>query len=267
MALFSSQDEQPQRNQYLTANPNTNTNANTSWMSPSDSTGNNSNVNPIAQTQPNPPSQVSNGTALGSIAQGQGLWNPEAKYGPLRIEPIPGSGLPQTQPQAQNNNVGHDGVFNGMNREQWRDKWMSSGKMSPEEMTKKLTEMGATNAGRGDYWTTPHGETYDLGIGYKTGNPMAGWTPVNQAQQQAGMIGTSQNNGGMFGGGGMMQQIMQMLQGNQNNMQQQNVPQQSNYFQSMQQQPTRNNSLIESYLGNGSVSNKYGGINPFGGLE
>ena len=73
MALFDSMNndsQQPQKNQYLQSNPNTDANANTSWMSPSDSTGNNSGN--VAQSQPNPPSQVSNGTMLGSIAQGNG---------------------------------------------------------------------------------------------------------------------------------------------------------------------------------------------------
>ena len=73
MALFDSMQQnsdQPQRNQYLTDNPATNDNANTSWMTPSDSTG--GNTKSVAQSQPNPPSQVSNGTALGSIAQGNG---------------------------------------------------------------------------------------------------------------------------------------------------------------------------------------------------
>ena len=75
MGLFGSPqqaqktDQKPQQNQYLTANPATDNNANTNWMSPSDSTGN-SGGNSVAQSQPNPPSQVSNGTMLGSIAQG-----------------------------------------------------------------------------------------------------------------------------------------------------------------------------------------------------
>ena len=238
MALFSNPqgEERPRENQYLQANPATQPNANTSWMSPSSGDSGSPGVSNIAQSQPNPPSQVSNGTMLGSIAQG--------------------------------NQVGHDGTFNGMNREQWRDKWMSSGRMSQDEMQRKLTEMGATNAGRGDIWTTPFGETYDLGIGYKTGNPMAAWTPVsgaqNQIQNQASMLGTPQAQGGGMLNGGMMQQIMQMLQ-SQGGMQQQSVPQQSNYFQNMQQQPTRNNDLIQGYLGGGNpVTNKYGGIT--GGL-
>lgn len=71
MALFDSMEQdnqQPQKNQYLQSDPNTDANANTSWMSPSDNTGKSSGN--VAQSQPNPPSQVSNGTMLGSIAQG-----------------------------------------------------------------------------------------------------------------------------------------------------------------------------------------------------
>lgn len=99
-------------------------------------------------------------------------------------------------------NVGHDGTYNGMNREQWRDAWMSSGKMSQDEMTNKLLSMGATNAGRGDYWTTPFGETYDLGMGYKTGNPTAAWTPVS-GPSGSGSVGSGAGGGGGTGGGGM----------------------------------------------------------------
>jgi len=76
MALFASSDnpqvnnEEINKNQYLTKNPNTASDANTSWMGQSsDSSPSGSNRN-IAQSQPNPPSQVSNGTVLGSIASG-----------------------------------------------------------------------------------------------------------------------------------------------------------------------------------------------------
>lgn len=233
MALFND-TEQPQRNQYLQANPSAKPDANTGWMGPSNISGNvgagGFTGGNISQMQSNPPSQVQNGTALGSIAQGGGFQQPQ-------------------------NQVGHDGTFNGMNREQWRDKWMSSGRMSPEQMQQKLTEMGATNAGRGDIWTTPFGETYDLGMGYKTGNPMAAWTPVQ------GMFGGGQQGqqGGMLGGGymgGVMQQIMQMLSsGNTgatpiNALQNQMQPNsQSSYFSSMNQQPSHNPNLIQSFLG------------------
>lgn len=102
----------------------------------------------------------------------------------------PNGGFPQPQTGV---NVGHDGTYNGMNREQWRDAWMGSGQMSQDQMKQKLTEMGATPSARGDVWTTPYGETYDLGIGFKTGNPTAGWTPIT-----GGGGGTA---GGPAGGG------------------------------------------------------------------
>lgn len=98
-------------------------------------------------------------------------------------------------------NVGHDGTYNGMNREQWRDQWMSSGQMSQDQMQQKLTAMGATPTGRGDTWTTPYGETYDLGIGYKTGNPTAGWTAVD-GSGGSGAGGSSGGAGGGTGGAG-----------------------------------------------------------------
>lgn len=84
--------QQPQQNQYLTGNPATQPEANTSWMNPTDTSGGGLTGN-IAQTQPNPPSQVSNGTMLGSIAAGnvgqfmpggydQNKWNDPNKHDP-----------------------------------------------------------------------------------------------------------------------------------------------------------------------------------------
>lgn len=100
-------------------------------------------------------------------------------------------------------NVGHDGIYNGQNREQWRDAWMSSGRMTQDEMTNKLLSMGATPTGRGDTWTTPFDETYDLGIGWKTGNPSAGWTPSGGGGGSTpGAGGGIVGGGSGFGGGG-----------------------------------------------------------------
>lgn len=65
---------QPNQNQYLQGNPSTNNNANTNWMMPEGTNwqGNSGGGwgNNAAQMQPNPPSQVSNGTMLGSLANG-----------------------------------------------------------------------------------------------------------------------------------------------------------------------------------------------------
>lgn len=94
-------------------------------------------------------------------------------------------------------NVGHDGSYNGQTREQWRDSWMGSGSMSQDQMKQKLTQMGATPTDKPDVWTTPYGETYDMGIGFKTGSPTAGWTPVG-----SGAGGSASPYGSMGGGAG-----------------------------------------------------------------
>lgn len=133
----------------------------------------------------------------------------------------PTGSQPSTSPFV---NVGHDGTFNGQNREQWRDAWMGSGKMTQDEMTNKLLSMGAKNEGRGDYWTTPFGETYDLGIGFKTGTPTAGWTPVaGPGGSGGGGLGSDPGWGqgggglgalsGLFGGGDGMSGLMRRLAG------------------------------------------------------
>lgn len=79
MALYSSflgnvDSQQPQQNQYLTGNPTTQMGANTDWMNQGSgidmSKNSGFNGGNISQTQSNPPSQVSNGTMLGSIAAG-----------------------------------------------------------------------------------------------------------------------------------------------------------------------------------------------------
>jgi hypothetical protein len=103
MALMDQQSNNPydqtiNKNQYLTGDPNTQNNANTVWMNPSqgsNTTGINGGggFNNVAQQQPNPPSQVSNGTMLGSIAAGnvsqqappgfdQSKWNDPNKHDP-----------------------------------------------------------------------------------------------------------------------------------------------------------------------------------------
>lgn len=63
-------------------------------------------------------------------------------------------------------NVGHDGTYNGMSREQWRDAWMGLGSLTPQAADQWLASHGATqvNANNGT-WTTPFGETLDLQIG------------------------------------------------------------------------------------------------------
>lgn len=143
-------------------------------------------------------------TGTGETAPQEQFWDPNKKMPWATgtgspIQPTMPGGFTGAsgsgQPSAGGVNVGHDGVYNGMNREQWRDAWMGSGKMSQDQMTQKLTEMGAAPTGRGDTWTTPYGETYDLGIGWKTGNPTAGWTP------------SGGGGGGVGGGGGISDMV------------------------------------------------------------
>lgn len=81
-------------------------------------------------------------------------------------------------------NVGHDGNFNGMNREQWRDAWMGLGKVKATDADNWLRAHGAqAMPGKGDKWMTPFGEHYDLQIargaandGKNGGMIRAGWS-------------------------------------------------------------------------------------------
>jgi hypothetical protein len=81
-------------------------------------------------------------------------------------------------------NVGHDGNYNGMTREQWRDAWMRQGQLTPQAADSWLRSNGAqqVNAANGT-WSTPFGETYDMQIGRKAalasgGTVTAGWLGV-----------------------------------------------------------------------------------------
>lgn len=110
-------------------------------------------------------------------------------------EPNPSASTPSP---TQAPMVGHDGTYDGMNREQWRDAWMGQGKMSQQQMTDWLTQHGAQSLNGTDKWRTPYGEDYDLGIAWKTGAPTAGWTPISGGMGSAG----SGSGGGGFGGSG-----------------------------------------------------------------
>lgn len=99
-------------------------------------------------------------------------------------------------------NVGHDGVYNGQNREQWRDSWMRNGSMSPEQANEWLRANGAQEVnGKSGVWTTPHGETLDLQIGRQGalasgGSVRAGWTDIGANGGQAGPPGGVGNGSG-----------------------------------------------------------------------
>lgn len=95
----------------------------------------------------------------------------------------------------QQRQVGHDGrsAVGGLNREQWRDSWMSSG-LPIEEFIK---QNGGTlvNPKNGTV-LTPFGEELDLVIGKTAGGNTHGWTA------SAGMRGASSNLSGGGSGGG-----------------------------------------------------------------
>jgi hypothetical protein len=125
-----------------------------------------------------PPGQPGRPSNLERAISGQQLPN-ESKVPmvPPQAPPVP----PVAQSPAYQN-VGHDGVFNGQNRAQWRDAWMGHGNsLTPEQADQWLRANGAqeVNPGSG-VWQTPHGETLDVQIARKAamkngGNITAGW--------------------------------------------------------------------------------------------
>lgn len=96
-----------------------------------------------------------------------------------------------------NVNVGHDGSYNGQNREQWRDEFMGQGSMSTGDMTNWLKQHGATQLSGNGTFQTPFGENLDLEIGARSGQAQPGWT-------QTGSVGGPQTNtgSGAYGSGG-----------------------------------------------------------------
>lgn len=146
----------------------------------------------------------------GGTSQTQ-FWDPNKKMpwatGNGGIQPqMPGGftgadtgGMGQAPPTVQPVNVGHDGTYDGQNREQWRDAWMGQGQMSQQQMTDWLTQHGAQSLNGTDKWRTPFGEDYDLGIAWKTGTPTAGWTAL---QGGMGSAGSGPGAGGGAGAGG-----------------------------------------------------------------
>lgn len=129
---------------------------------------------------------------------------------------------PQPQPQNQNANQGAQAPqpnapqntgYNGANaapppqaqpqqtREQWRDNWMSQGQMSSQQMDDWMAKNGATKQGANGTFTTPYGDTLDLGIGYKTGTVTPGWTALGGGGPDSrggyGMMQSGAAQGGM----------------------------------------------------------------------
>jgi hypothetical protein len=127
-------------------------------------------------------------------------------------------------PPAPAASVGHDGTYNGKTREQWRDSWMSQGGgMTQQQVDQWMAQNGATKVGDNGTFTTPFGENLDLGIGYKSGNVSAGWTPTGSDlaavnAQSVGNPGAGANGANGANGTGMPndmihQMLMEELQG------------------------------------------------------
>lgn len=103
--------------------------------------------------------------------------NPGAGYNaPVPIDPPygPGSGDPTnpygTQPTQPTQTPPQ------LNREDWRDKWMSSGIGNIEGLKQFLSQYGGMLLSDNGTALTPFGEVLDLLIGAKTGRGTPGWT-------------------------------------------------------------------------------------------
>lgn len=112
---------------------------------------------------------------------------------------------PAFDPYAQ---VGHNDVFNGMNREQYRDAWLGSGVKDIAGMKEWTAKNGGRVISDNGTMVTPFGETMDNLIAARTGNGHAGWGgggPSEPAPMQAnggGLQASMASSGGNYGGGG-----------------------------------------------------------------
>lgn len=105
---------------------------------------------------------------------------------------VTGTGSPGGTGSSAQGGVGHDGVFNGQTREQWRDAWMSTGGgQTQQQVDAWMAANGAQKLSGNGTFLTPFGEVLDLGTAYRSGNVSAGWTPV----------GGGGGNGGSGAGG------------------------------------------------------------------
>jgi hypothetical protein len=97
-----------------------------------------------------------------------------------------GSQAPKGGPWSQytGEDVGHEGTTKGgMNRQQFRDAWMSSGISNSQQMDDWLAKNGGQRLNDAGVVRTPFGETLDMGIAYKTGNGRPGWTDIGMNEQ------------------------------------------------------------------------------------
>lgn len=82
--------------------------------------------------------------------------------------------------------VGHDGTANGLTREQWRDKWMSSGARTIDDLKRFLAENGGEILSDNGSAKTPFGESLDLLANARTGNGTPAWTQYGAASDGPG---------------------------------------------------------------------------------
>ena len=117
--------------------------------------------------------------------------------------PYAPSPAPAAVPSSAPANVGHDGTYNGMTREQWRDAWMGMGSgMTREQVDAWMAANGATKQAGNGTFLTPFGESLDLGTGYRSGNVSAGWTPVTGGAGADRNLGAGGGAGSGNGAGG-----------------------------------------------------------------
>lgn len=106
--------------------------------------------------------------------------------------------------------TGHDGTQQGMTREEYRDRWMSSGIHDIAGLRAWLAQNGGTLLSDNGTVRTPYGETLDMLIGARTGNGQAGWTGIGGGGS-GGSGGGSGGSGGGSGGGGQWNDLYQQL--------------------------------------------------------
>jgi hypothetical protein len=128
---------------------------------------------------------------------------------------------PQQAPGSQmspGQQVGHDGVYNGQNREQWRDAWMSSGDHTVDSMKAWMAKNGGQWQADNGTVMTPFGESMDLGFNVRGaaagngtikpiwggggGGPADAGGPVGDPPRGGGGFSGFGGGGGGYGGGG-----------------------------------------------------------------
>lgn len=95
--------------------------------------------------------------------------------------------------------VGHDGTYNGMNREQWRDTYLGMNGQSQDALNAWLQANGATKQSDNGTYLTPYGESLDLQIGARTGQAKPGWTDYGGQGSATGSIGAGGQGTGTTG--------------------------------------------------------------------